>query len=169
MAQIQPFHLDEALSNGSLHGSFSNGSLHGSLSNGLLHVSIPDGSLRGSMPGNNPTDSDEEEAVDVVHDPAFIPRGMLFPFNEPSEQSDSEPPLDATIWPTALSDHPVVREAYIHAFAAWTFGGNTNMVTHAMLESSRSTIASTLTTSIPSSFSSNAAIICLAASTPDST
>ncbi|KAF8524031.1 hypothetical protein JB92DRAFT_1498464 [Gautieria morchelliformis] len=107
-----------------------------------------DDSLSSSFAGNLPAGSDnDDDMVDLTHDPAFVQRGTLFPSDDPSAEpdpSDSDTPFDPTLLPAAFAEHPIVREAYIRAFIASTFGGTTNITTQAMLESSRSTIASFL-------------------------
>jgi hypothetical protein len=88
--------------------------------------------------------SDDEDNIDVPSDPSFVSRGRLFPFNDPDEQIDAELPIDPSLVPHGFLEHPVVREAYVRAFIASTFGGTTNLTTQAILESSKSTIASFL-------------------------
>jgi hypothetical protein len=88
--------------------------------------------------------SDDEDNIDVPSDPSFVSRGRLFPFNDPDEEIDAELPIDPSLVPHGFLEHPVVREAYVRAFIASTFGRTTNLTTQAILEFLKSTIASFL-------------------------
>ncbi|KAF8513518.1 hypothetical protein JB92DRAFT_2923054 [Gautieria morchelliformis] len=85
----------------------------------------------------------DSEAADITADPSFIPRAQLFPFYEPGGTYDDPNPAPFKI-PPFLSEHPIVRQAYVRAFIARAFRGATHSLVQDMLEGSKSTIASFL-------------------------
>ncbi|KAF8522384.1 hypothetical protein JB92DRAFT_3094292 [Gautieria morchelliformis] len=73
---------------------------------------------RSSFAGDLPAGSDnDDDLVDLTHDPAFVQRGTLFPSDDPSAEpdpSDPDTPFDPTLLPAAFAEHPIVCEAYVH-------------------------------------------------------
>ncbi|KDQ07320.1 hypothetical protein BOTBODRAFT_180835 [Botryobasidium botryosum FD-172 SS1] len=75
---------------------------------------------------------DDEEVIDALGDPLYIPAESLFRQDEDGDDDDDQELHDAL--PPAFYEHPAIRNAYIRIFAMHAFDGVTKVVVHKELE-----------------------------------
>ncbi|RDB29932.1 hypothetical protein Hypma_014071 [Hypsizygus marmoreus] len=95
-------------------------------------------------PATIPYDSDaSDNEYDLLNDPLYRSRSDIFDVQDTAGAASGES-SDSTPLPPAFSEHPALRNAYVHAFVNAAYKGSTHSQTKDVLTSIHSSITSVL-------------------------
>lgn len=93
-------------------------------------------------PTDSPLPESDDEEIPLLEDPLFRSRAAMFEPNNNSDEDYEE--SDDTGLPPAFSEHPALRNAYIHVFVDAAYRGATHESVKSSLTSTHSTIRTML-------------------------